>query len=203
MVAYIEFMNAHPQIMSISPKPLSEFNHSELLLTIGLNADKQAFTHLFEYFAPRLKSFLMKQGTSDIQAEELVQETMLNIWRKSKQFDPQKASASTWIYTIARNLKIDAFRRNKRPTINIDDVAEPEDNSDGADKKVDISHRQKRVASALEMLPPEQFKVVQMSFFEDKSHGEISVELGIPLGTVKSRMRLAFERIRNFVGETV
>jgi len=145
----------------------------------------------------------MKQGTSDIQAEELVQETMLNIWRKAKQFDPQKASASTWIYTIARNLKIDAFRRNKRPTINIDDVAEPEENSDGADKKVDISHRQKRVASALEMLPPEQFKVVQMSFFEDKSHGEISIELGIPLGTVKSRMRLAFERIRNFVGETV
>ena len=88
-------------------------------------------------------------------------------------------------------------------TINIDDVAEPEENSDGADKKVDISHRQKRVASALEILPPEQFKVVQMSFFEDKSHGEISIELGIPLGTVKSRMRLAFERIRNFVGETV
>ena len=137
------------------------------------------------------------------EAEELVQETMLNIWRKSKQFNPEKASASTWIYTIARNLKIDAFRRNKRPTINIDDIAEPVDNSDGADRKVDLTHRQHRVADALAMLPPEQCRVVQMSFFEDKSHGEISEELNIPLGTVKSRMRLAFERIRNHVGDTV
>ena len=88
----------------------------------------------------------MKQGSTDNQAEELVQETMLNIWRKSKQFNPEKASASTWIYTIARNLKIDAFRRNKRPTINIDDIAEPIDNSDGADKKV-------FVVSPLSLLP--------------------------------------------------
>ena len=85
----------------------------------------------------------------------------------------------------------------------LDDIAEPIDNSDGADKKVDLTHRQHRVADALAMLPPEQCKVVQMSFFEDKSHGEISEELNIPLGTVKSRMRLAFERIRNHVGDTV
>jgi RNA polymerase sigma-70 factor (ECF subfamily) len=162
-----------------------------------------AFTSLFGHFAPRLKNYLMKQGSTDNQAEELVQETMLNIWRKAKQFDPTKASASTWIYTIARNLKIDAFRRNKRPTINIEDVAEPVDSSDGADKKVDLTHRQGRIASALEILPPDQARVVKMSFYEDKSHGEISIELNIPLGTVKSRMRLAFERIRNFVGDTV
>ena len=185
----------------ISPKPRNNF--SELLVRIGSDADKQAFSEIFEHFAPRLKNYLMKQGSTDNQAEELVQETMLNIWRKSKQFNPEKASASTWIYTIARNLKIDAFRRNKRPTINIDDIAEPVDNSDGADKKVDLTHRQNRVADALAMLPPEQCRVVQMSFFEDKSHGEISEELNIPLGTVKSRMRLAFERIRNHVGDTV
>ena len=104
---------------------------------------------------------------------------------------------------ITTYLKIDAFRRNKRPTINIDDIAEPVDNSDGADKKVDLTHRQHRVADALAMLPPEQCRVVKMSFFEDKSHGEISEELNIPLGTVKSRMRLAFERIRNHVGDKV
>ena len=96
----------------IQSKPRNNF--SELLVRIGSDADKQAFSEIFEHFAPRLKNYLMKQGSTDNQAEELVQETMLNIWRKSKQFNPEKASASTWIYTIARNKRIDKIRKEKR-----------------------------------------------------------------------------------------
>ena len=161
--------------------------------------DRDAFIIVYNFFSPRLKSYLITQRMSVMNAEELVQETMLRIWQKSKMFNPDKSSASTWIFTIARNLRIDSIRKNKLPMINIDEVSEQIDSQPDPEHQADRNQRQKNIAHALTLLPSKQFQVVFMSFFQDKSHGEISEELQIPLGTVKSRMRLAFERLRTNV----
>jgi RNA polymerase sigma-70 factor (ECF subfamily) len=173
------------------------------ILRIANERDKDSFKLIYDYFSPRLKSYLLKQGSSEVNAEELVQETMVNVWKKSMQFNSNKASATTWIFTIARNLKIDSFRKNKHNLINIDDIQERIDTSPNAEFNTDLIYKNERISKALKSLTPEQHKVIMMSFFEDKSHGEISNELKIPLGTVKSRMRLAFERIRKKIGEKI
>lgn len=175
-------------------------NH--LLLAVAENEDRQAFHTLFEYFAPRVKAFLFKQGTTPEMAEEVVQETMVNVWRKSAQFDPARASASTWIFTIARNLRIDMLRKENRPAPDLDDpalVPDPEPTSHDA-----IAREQEadRLKSAVAALPKEQQKVLELAFFQEKAHPQVAEELGIPLGTVKSRIRLAFRRIRSELGET-
>ena len=143
----------------------------------------------------------MRQGTPDGAAEDLAQETMLAVWRKADRFDPAKAAASTWIFAVARNLRIDALRRDKRPEIDPDDpllVAEPEP---AADRTVEAGETEARVRAVLDELPEEQRHVVALSFFDELSHSEIAERLGLPLGTVKSRMRLAFARVRSALGD--
>jgi RNA polymerase sigma-70 factor (ECF subfamily) len=172
-----------------------------LLLAVGRNRDRTAFASLFEYFAPRLKSYLMRLGAGSGTAEELAQEAMLILWRKAEQFDPGKAAAATWTFTIARNLRIDAMRREKRPEIDPDDPALVPDDAPQADDEIARVQEESRLREALTELPREQVEVVQMSFFADKPHSEIASELGLPLGTVKSRLRLAMARLRTALGE--
>ena len=172
---------------------------NDAIMRIAEFRDRDAFSQIYEFFSPRLKNYFIAKGMNDTFAEELVQETMLKIWRKSKQFNPEKASASTWIFTIARNLHIDSLRKNRLPIVNIDEIAEKANEELSPEDRIDLNQRQDKVVRALSRLPSAQSKVVLMSFFEDKSHGEISEELQIPLGTVKSRMRLAFERLRTNV----
>lgn len=177
---------------------------SARIAAIAERQDRTAFAELFNFFAPRVKAFLHKTGTSEQQAEELAQETMLAVWRKAGLYDPQSASAATWIFTIARNLRIDAVRREKRGgAIRVDDVeAEFEaDESPGADARIMSEEADERVRQALKALPPDQLKVIQMSFFEERPHGEIASALQIPLGTVKSRVRLAMKRLRGLLHE--
>ena len=168
---------------------------NDAIMRIAEFRDRDAFSQIYEFFSPRLKNYFIAKGMNDTFAEELVQETMLKIWRKSKQFNPEKASASTWIFTIARNLHIDSLRKNRLPIVNIDEIAEKANEELSPEDRIDLNQRQDNVVRALSRLPSAQSKVVYMSFFEDKSHGEISEELRIPLGTVKSRMRLAFEPV--------
>lgn len=166
-----------------------------LLLRVAKRQDKEAFAELFEYFAPRIKSFLMKGGANPDQADELAQETMITVWQKASSFDPAKASASTWIFTIARNKRIDAIRKVPRPEVDADDI----DLADDALPASELLSQQQEtdiMADALGALPPEQADLLYKSFFEDKTHADIARETNLPLGTVKSRIRLALERLR-------
>jgi RNA polymerase sigma factor (sigma-70 family) len=174
---------------------------TELLSTLKAARDETVFAELFRYYAPRLKSYMRKLGAPEDQAEELAQEAMAMVWRKAHLFDADKAGAGTWIFSIARNLRIDAFRRQKRPEVELDDPALVPDDPISPEAILDLGQRAGAVRAALATLPPEQATIVQLSFYEDKPHAEIAAELGIPLGTVKSRMRLAFQRFRKALGE--
>lgn len=170
---------------------------SALLIAVGHNRDRDAFARLFRHFAPRLKSFLIKGGATPSQAEELVQDTMLAIWNRAATYDPARANAGTWIFTIARNKRIDALRRGGRVEIDIDDAAFiADDASPRPDQAIMDTQQTRAVAEMIESLPPEQADVIRKSFFEDKTHMQIAAESNLPLGTVKSRIRLAMERLR-------
>lgn len=168
-----------------------------LLCEVGQDKNKESFVSLFQHFAPRIKSFLIKGGADENSADELAQETMLSVWDKAKSYDPKKAAASTWIFTIARNKRIDALRKIKGYHVDLDDLPVLEDTA-GFTPAQDMNRTQEseNIIAAMSELPKEQSELIQKSFFEDKSHSEISEETGIPLGTVKSRIRLALDRLR-------
>lgn len=175
--------------------------HARLIVRIAETADREAFAELFRHFAPRIKSYMLRLGASDGEAEDLAQEAMVAVWRKAGQFDPGKAAAATWIFAIARNLRIDRLRRERRPEIDPDDPALVPDDAPSADQVLAASQSRERVRKALRELPEEQIRVVELSFFEDLPHAAISQSLGIPLGTVKSRLRLAMGRLRTALGD--
>ena len=172
-------------------------NLANLLSRVAIHEDKQAFAALFRFYAPRLKSFLAGRGFAENACEDLVQETMINVWRKASSFDPAKAGVSTWIFTIARNLGIDRRRREGRsagqPVLEFQEDLDP----DPTAEMVMIARQSEiRVRQALADLPAEQAAIIRMSFFAENPQAEIARMLGIPLGTVKSRVRLALRRLR-------
>lgn len=172
-----------------------------LVRAIAERGDRECFAQLYEHYAPRLKSYLMRLGGADA-AEEMAQEAMLTVWRKAAMFDPAKASAGTWIFTIARNLYIDRRRKERRPEIDFNDPMLVGDGEPGADAAMSARQTENLVRAALSSLSPDQARVIEMSFFEDKPHSTIAAELKLPLGTVKSRLRLAFARLRGALDET-
>ena len=167
-----------------------------LIEDIAAHKSKAAFKKLFEYFAPRLKGYLMRLGSSEAQAEELVQDVMLTVWRKAALFDRRKAAASTWLFTIARNRRIDILRREKYPELDPEDPALVPDEDVQPDDAVIMAERKAEVQSALATLPEEQVELVKLAFYKGWSHSEIAKETGLPLGTVKSRLRLSFTRLK-------
>ena len=170
---------------------------SDCIVAIAKTRDRQRFAGLFLHFGPRLKSFFLRLGVTPGVAEDLMQETMLLVWRKAERFDPTRAGASTWIFTVARNLRIDLKRRERDPNLLAelyDGAAEPTPSDHMLTAERDV-----RVRQALAALSPEQLEVIRLSFYEDRPHGEIASILDIPLGTVKSRVRLAMARLRALV----
>ncbi len=172
-----------------------------LMALIASSQDRSAFRTLFMIFAPRVKTYLIRHGAPAEKAEELAQETMLTLWRKATYFDPQRASVGAWVFTIARNLRIDSLRRERSAVAYALTVHEPEASTVTPQTESEIAQTQVRLRSAISTLPPEQLEVVQLSFFEDKPHAEIAQQLSLPLGTVKSRLRLALARLRGLVGD--
>ncbi len=168
------------------------------LVAIGANRDEEAFVSVYEYFAGRVKSFLIGKGMNEDSAEELMQEIMLIIWRRAESYDPAKAAASTWIFTIARNRHIDFIRGNKRIEVELDDeILELETTErDVQEKHVNDEQAAVRLARALDRLPQEQRQVMHLSYFRGQSHGAIAQWLDLPIGTVKSRIRLAMQAVR-------
>lgn len=167
------------------------------IVAIAERADRQAFAALFEHFAPRIKAYLMRLGGSDLGAEELTQETMALVWRKAGLFDPARARSSTWIFSIARNQRIDAFRRERHPEIDPEDPALRRPDEPGADLLLETKQSSAEIARALEGLSPDERQLLTLAYYEDKSHSAIAAELGIPLGTVKSRLRQVFRKLRS------
>ncbi len=169
---------------------------SELLESVAQHQDRPAFAVLFDYFAPRIKGFIRKRGVEAAQAEDLAQDVMMTVWKRAGLYKREQGSVSTWIFTIARNRHIDVIRRERRPEIDANDpmlAGEP-----APEGEVILSQAQiaSRLRAAINELPPDQVDVLKKSFFEDKPHSEIAVELGLPLGTVKSRVRLALAKLR-------
>lgn len=176
-------------------------DHPALIRAVAQRQDRAAFAELFCYFAPRVKAWMLRAGASPAAAEEMAQETLLSVWRKAASFDPARAGATTWIFTIARNLRIDTMRRERHPSTLLPDPADDLQPPEPADHALDMAERESRIRAALSQLPAEQATVVRKAFFEDKAHADIEKELGIPLGTVKSRLRLAMNRLRSVLGD--
>lgn len=174
---------------------------ARLVERVAADRDREAFTVLFDYFAPRIKAFLMRSGAPSAFAEELAQEAMLMVWRKAAQFDKARAGASSWIFTIARNLRIDVARREQRGKVLELESSEALEPPAQPDTEYDAGEREQRVRAALSHLSDDQMRVVRLSFFEGKAHGDIALELELPLGTVKSRIRLAMNRLRDLLGD--
>jgi RNA polymerase sigma-70 factor (ECF subfamily) len=168
---------------------------ASLICSIAATGDRSAFAALFDHFAPRIKSYLIRTGSPRDTAEELAQETLLMVWRKARLYDPDRAGAAAWIFAIARNLRLDAARRNRpalpEPETRVEPWAPPD-----AEVLLGAAQRAERLHAALATLPAEQAQVLRLSFFDDRPHAEIESALGIPLGTVKSRLRLAMAKLR-------
>lgn len=167
----------------------------DCMIRIRDHKDEQAFVQVFRHFAPRVKAFLMRSGADATLAEECVQEVMATVWRKSHLFDPTRASAATWIFTIARNKKIDAFRKQRRP--------EPEDLTWGPEAEPDqtdvlgLQQESEQLGRAIAALPEKQRTLIEKAYYGDLTHSEIADQTGLPLGTIKSRIRLALEKLRH------
>lgn len=169
---------------------------SRLAQRVAETQDKAAFEEIFDHFAPRLKAYLLRLGAQSGQAEELVQEVMITLWRKANLFDPSKSSLSTWLFRVARNRHIDSLRREKRGELDEEDpYLQPQQEAD-AGEQMDAALRDSRVRQCLNKLPEEQLYLVRLAFFKGLSHSQIAEEAQLPLGTVKSRIRLAFSRLR-------
>lgn len=175
---------------------------ARLVAAIAQSADRQAFARLFAFYAPRLKTFLSRQGFGASDCDDLIQDTMLAVWRKAGQFDADAGAVSTWIFTICRNLGIDRRRRLAR-RLRDDDLspASDIDPSPSAEGELITRQDESRVRRALDQLPAEQAEVIALSFFSQSPQSEIATALGIPLGTVKSRVRLAMNRLRQLLHE--
>jgi len=168
---------------------------TELLIAVRDRRDRAAFGRLFDHFAPKLKAMLVKGGLRDGSAEDVVQDVMLKVWHKAAQFDPHRAEASAWIYRIARNRQIDLAR--KRPLPQPEVWEDPPDEDPDAGQILALKQEAAQLRKALASLTPEQSQVIRKAFVEDLAHSEISAATGIPLGTVKSRIRLGLERLRH------
>jgi len=169
---------------------------ADLLVAVATTQDRAAFSELFAYYAPRVKSYLMRLGSDGAQAEEIAQDVMVTVWRKANLFDRRQASVSTWIFRIARNRRIDVFRRTKKPNLDPEETMLLPSGVAAPDAGVDAMETETRVRNAMNELPEEQLQLLKLSFYEGLSHSEIAEKLKVPLGTVKSRIRLAFSKMK-------
>ena len=175
---------------------LERAQFADLLALVATRQDRAAFAELFAYYAPRVKSYLMRLGADNAQAEEIAQDVMVTVWRKAALFDRAQASVSTWIFRIARNRRIDVFRRTKKPDLDPEEPMILPAGVEAPDAQIEAMETETRVRAAMKDLPEEQLLLLRMAFYEGLSHREIAEKLDVPLGTVKSRIRLAFGKMK-------
>ncbi len=168
---------------------------------VGRDRDKAAFVAVFDYYAPRVKAYLLRLGTDNGAAEELAQEVMISVWRKAHTYDRSQASVSTWIFRIARNRRIDAFRRTAKDDLDPHEPMLRPEAPPAPDDAAASTEREAAVRAAMKDLPEDQLTLLRLAFFDGLSHREIADKTGVPLGTVKSRLRLAFQKLRGKLDE--
>jgi RNA polymerase sigma-70 factor (ECF subfamily) len=169
---------------------------ADLVAAVATKRDRYAFARLFDFFAPRIYAYLLRLRLDPGVADELTQDVMTTLWQKAELFDRSKSSVGTWLFRIARNRRIDLLRRDREDTVADARPHDTPDPSPAPDDSLDMSQREESIRAALRLLPREQLDLVRLAFFEGLSHGEIAAQTGLPLGTVKSRLRLAFTRLR-------
>ena len=174
---------------------------NDLLTAVGAQRDGRAFTMLFDHFRPRLQAQMVRGGLAPFAAEDVTQDVMETIWRKAHLYDPHKSAAATWVFHIARNRRIDLRRRSREFSDVAEDLLVIADPAEDNDNCLDAARRDAQVRTALDALPREQIALVRLAFFEGLSHSTIARRLQLPIGTVKSRLRLAFVRLRRLLGE--
>jgi RNA polymerase sigma-70 factor (ECF subfamily) len=189
------------EIENMSAIPVCETGN--WLRSVAEHRDRHAFEQLYGYFAPRVKSYMLRQGADEASADDLAQETMVQIWRKANHYNPEKAAVTTWVFSVARNLQIDRLRKHK-----LHEVALQTDSSSCSEhlqynEQFEKRPDAERLRTLISRLPDDQMNVVRLAFFEGLSHTEVSCRLAIPIGTVKSRLRLAFDKLRNGMGEMI
>ena len=183
------------RVVTVTAMDKTEAHWVASITAIAQHQDQKAFAEVFRHFAPRVKAFLRKSGADESLAEECMQDVMATLWHKAHLYDPSRASVATWVFTIARNRKIDLLRRYARP--------EPEDLPWGPEQAPDqadviaLQQESTRLAEAIRKLPRKQRDLIERAYFGDLTHSEIAAETGLPLGTIKSRIRLALERLRH------
>jgi RNA polymerase sigma-70 factor, ECF subfamily len=193
-VAFVHSIMIEPT----APNPRND-QYAVFLKRVAETRDRAAFSALFDHFAPRVKSFMIRKGSNPEQAEDLVQEAMIAVWNKAAMFSTDRGSVSTWIFTIARNLRIDRLRREKSQLYtDLEDFDAPDLRGD-AEESLGRSQEDNHVATALAQIPEEQRQLLILSYVEDVPQSEIATRLNIPLGTVKSRMRLGYRRMRKLL----
>ncbi|MFZ4121640.1 MAG: sigma-70 family RNA polymerase sigma factor [Caulobacterales bacterium] len=174
---------------------------ADLMEAIALRQDREAFAEIFSYYGPRVKGYVLRLGAGEATAEEVAQDVMITVWRKAALFDRRQASVSTWIFRIARNRRIDVARRTNRPDLDATDPSLMPEPPPPPDDAMSALEREERVRVVLGQLPADQLSLLQQAFYEGLSHREIADRTGLPLGTVKSRIRLAFVKMRARLGE--
>lgn len=179
--------------------PATQERFATLAARVATERDRSAFAELYDHFAPRILGYLLRLGLDRGAAEELTQEVMVVLWQKAGLFDPSKSSLSTWLFRVARNRRIDAQRRDRSGRIDPDDPFFHPQAPEPADQTVDAGRREERIRAAMADLPEEQRLLVKLAFFNGLSHSEIAADTNLPLGTVKSRIRLAFARLRKAI----
>jgi RNA polymerase sigma-70 factor (ECF subfamily) len=184
------------------PEPLFRTTPAleDLIVAIGQRQDRSAFAALFAHFAPRVKAYLVRSGSEPSIADELTQEVMLLVWRKAAYYDPVRANAATWIFIIARNKRIDRIRRDRTPGLTPDNLVLGLDAEFPPDHRLEAAEEARSLNAAVVDLPEEQASLLRLAFYQGKSHSAIAAQVGLPLGTVKSRLRLALARLRAHLG---
>ena len=173
---------------------------ADWLAAVAERRDREAFAGLFQWFAPRVKRYMQRQGADPDLAEDLAQETLIQVWRKAAQYDPAKAAPSAWVFTVARNLRIDRLRRQRLFEVELTDEADAEDEQGDGHQRTLERLDAGRLTALVGALPAEQVQVIRLAYFEGLSHAEVGKLLEVPLGTVKSRLRLALAKLRSAMG---
>lgn len=179
------------------PEAASGAFWAQCMANIAQRRDKQSFMALYDHFSPRVNAYLLGQGVDAAQAEDLSQEALLTLWKKAHLYKPEKAAVSTWLFRVARNLWIDRLRKQRRVAYESDDLL---DSVAAEQQPQAVAADGDRLQAVLDSLPRNQAQAVYMSYYEGKSHSEIAEETGMPLGSVKSCLRLAMRTFRQSFG---